>query len=156
MKRKRSKARSKKVPEARPARGLIRIYGVLLLALGLWPIGQWYLATYQDVSPWKLYGFAMYCTPHDVRIGFYDTTAGGRRPISFRGLPRELQQELIVYRRMRKGLGNLLSPEEIAGKVLAALPPRVRSLSFEIQVTRLEPSSNQLEPTTSTYRTERE
>ena len=50
------------------ARRKARIVGTLLVAIALWPLVHRQLVTRLDVDPWKLYGFAMYCTPHAVVV----------------------------------------------------------------------------------------
>ena len=59
--------------------GKARLVGGIVLLIALWPIAHRQLVTRLDVNPWKLYGFAMYCTPHEVVVDVIDRS--GDRPL---------------------------------------------------------------------------
>ena len=59
-------------------RAKARVVGTLLLLVAVWPLAHRQLVVRFDVNPWKLYGFAMYCTPHDIAVDLIDRS--GAKP----------------------------------------------------------------------------
>lgn len=61
-----------------------RLVLVFLVLFALWPLGhRWLVAQYQ-ISPWRLFGWAMYTTPRlDPRVDFYSVANGERSPLRY-------------------------------------------------------------------------
>ncbi len=120
-----------------------RIVSVSILSLlAVWPIGQWCLAEYCDVNPWKLCGFAMYCTPHKIVVDVVDTT-DGRRVLSESELLQASNNQFADFVSYREHLGTLTSPDAVARSILQSSPD-IKSLLIVIHVMQLDPATSTL------------
>ena len=130
---------------------LARLFTGLLGVLALWPLVQHLLAVHYDVNPWKLFGMAMYCTPHSIQLQLWDRTTEPRRELDLAALSLETRQRLQTYRAEREALGRLSRPDKVARQVLAELP-ETKLLEFKIGVTRLDPHTARSSTTWRWYR----
>ena len=132
------------------ARSKARWVGTLLLVVCLWPLVHRPLVLWLDVDPWKLFGFAMYCTPHHVSVDLIDRGAVPPREILPTELPPALRAELAHFIARRTTLGRLVSPDALGRDVRAALPG-VERLVVAITVTRLPFAGSELVSHTRWY-----
>jgi hypothetical protein len=89
-----------------------------LLVMATWPFAQHVLVTLADANPWKMMGFAMYCTPFHLEIQIWSDD--DRIP---RLLPPEgLDAELDTFARYRNGFGKLYPPTELGRAVMKKYP----------------------------------
>jgi len=98
-----------------------------LLLVAAWPLAHRTLVVRQGVSPWKLYGWAMYCMPSfENKLLLLATLKGEedrvpkptRYPIKFEGAAEALES----YQIMEVGLGRLASTDTLAEIVFKARP----------------------------------
>jgi hypothetical protein len=122
-------------------------------ALWLWPLAQHALVVYADVNPWKLAGFAMYCTPHTVWVGVTREDGPMPLPIEMRSLSLSTQQELVRFTNKRQVLGRLEQPTPVVRAIAKDLPD-VRVLRVTVAVYRLNPATSMIEPSWYSYRFE--
>lgn len=128
-----------------------RLAGTLLALVAVWPLAHRQLVTRYDVNPWKLYGFAMYCTPHLVAVDLIDRTRPPARRIPPEELPAALRERYERYVARRSTLGWFVPPQDLARDVLAALP-EVGDLGVAVTVSRLPFAGTELESRTRFYR----
>jgi hypothetical protein len=69
------------------AQAKARLCGALLALVALWPLLHRPLVVIADVDPWKLFGFAIYCTPHHVSVDLIDRSRAPAREIRGDELP---------------------------------------------------------------------
>ncbi|MGH0030552.1 MAG: hypothetical protein ACQGVC_12225 [Myxococcota bacterium] len=131
-----------------------RVAGTLLLLVAAWPLVHRQLVVHQDVDPWKLYGFAMYCTPHSVAVDLIDRSGPRAREIGRRELPPALRDSFDRFVARRSTLGRFVSPEPLAREVLDAFP-EVRTLSVAVSVSSLPFGGDSLERRTTFHRFDR-
>ena len=107
-----------------------------ILAIAIWPAFHFVAVQQLDWNPWKLYGFAMYCTPHLLTVDLFDTSTGRPRRMDSRALPEPARSEWRSFLQRRHVLGRLVSPSHAARSVFEARP-RLRSLRIDTRVERL-------------------
>jgi hypothetical protein len=122
----------------------------VLLLVALWPIAHRQLVTRFDVNPWKLYGFAMYCTPHGLSIELIDRSQPQLRKLDPASLPPRARLALDRFAIRRGTLGKLQPPDAMAREVLRALP-EVRNLSVAVTVVSLPAGASHVAPRTEIY-----
>lgn len=130
-------------------RSLRKAFVCLLTVVALWPVVQWYLVVQHDVNPWKLCGFAMYCTPHRVIVDVVDTTHGDRR-LSREELDEASDDQYGLFVTWRTHLGTLHSPEMMARTILDS-SPEIESLQVQVHVMQLDHASSHLKVRTKYY-----
>ena len=114
-----------------------RIVGSALVLIALWPIAHRQLVTRFDVNPWKLYGFAMYCTPHYVVVDIVDRSGGEPRRLEPEAFPPRLRHAHERFSARRSTLGVLHAPDELASTVLETLP-EVHAFSVAVRIFSLQ------------------
>ncbi len=120
-----------------------RLLGSLVVVVGLWPIAHYVLVTRLDVNPWKLYGFAMYCTPHVVEVELYGRQGERIRRIESRTLPPEIREGYRAFLLRRWVLGRLHSPEPVARSLLETWP-QLESVEVRVHLERLQPMGDSI------------
>lgn len=88
-----------------------------LVGLALWPLVHIVLVLRYDVNPWKLAGWGMYSAPqlaHRLEILGHAPGGGALR---LPALPEDLVAVVANYNRLRRGLGRLVEPDEVARAV---------------------------------------
>lgn len=130
---------------------------LLLIAFTLWPIVHHVVAKRYFVSPWRLFGWAMYCVPiYHPRVRFFTTRDGRRLEIAY---PRTSRDNALAYDRFlthRAQLGTLVEPDDLGQAFFRQYPDldrvtvhvtqpvyhydsdRIREAFFEYTFERLE------------------
>jgi hypothetical protein len=128
-----------------------RIYGVVISFLLVWPAFHWVLVTHYDTDPWKLVGFAMYTMHHRIDVRVVDVTG---KPVDITDdlFPRA-GMEKKRFTRVRRALGDLVEPDELA-RIVFAKKAEIRALRVVVIRRRLDRSSVFVEKRTP-YRYER-
>ena len=123
-----------------------RLLGGFLVLFALWPLVQHALVRSQDVDPWRLFGWAMYCVPGSMKtVRVVEVSRAGRFAVlDVGGYDDELQPVVDSFRIRRQSLGQLASGDALARFVLerhpdwegVALPVLTVSLDPETALTR--------------------
>lgn len=132
------------------ARGKARLIGTVVLAIAVWPIAHRLLVVRMDVNPWKLYGFAMYCTPHEVVVDVIDRSSGAPRRLDPAAFPPPLRESHQRFEARRSVLGRLAAPDALAADAFAALP-ELRALTVAVSIFSLEPGQASITRRTQLY-----
>lgn len=131
-----------------------RVVAGALIGIALWPIVHRQLVVHYDINPWKLYGFAMYCTPHGVAVDLVDRSVRPPRRIEPDTLPPPARAAYDAFVERRRTLGRFVSPDDMAGEVLRALP-EVRRLTVAVGIFSLQWREDRLTPRRTFYRFDR-
>ena len=134
------------------------LVGLLLAAFALWPLLHYVLAQKHFVSPWRLFGWAMYCVPvYKPRVEFFVEQAGQRVPIAYPRISTDGSRSLETFVRNRAELGTLVDPDPLGRTIFEVHPgldrviiritqpvyhydsDSIRSAYFEHVIERLEP-----------------
>jgi hypothetical protein len=114
-----------------------RVVFTLLALLTVWPLCHRILVARYEISPWRLFGWAMYCTPIlAVEVGVVPENDG--QPIEV-DIPQELRRELSLFTKRRQALGRLARIEPLAEALLGGL--KTDSLVLTIQHNWMDPRS---------------
>ena len=117
-----------------------RLVMMLLISLAVWPLVHRTLVVRYDLNPWRLFGWAMYCTPIPrVDVGFVPERAG--RPVEL-SLPPDLRGEIQGFTRRSEALGQLADPRGLARTALTTL--EIDSLVLTVQRRYLDARSARL------------
>lgn len=112
-----------------------RLVGWLLAAVTLWPLVHFGLARTVGISPWKLFGWAMYTTPRP-RVLAYVLEGGTERQLPFDTLSPARQRELLAaydaFSKLRIELGSWVEPDEFGQLALRAYP-NVASIDIAVE-----------------------
>ena len=125
-----------------------RVIAVGLIAFALWPLGHRVLVLRYDVSPWRFFGWAMYCQPKFTpEVEIYVRRGVERVPLIE---PSELQRSRRDYVRRREMWGGLLAPDDLGREALRAAGD---ADEVEIIVRRLviDPATSRLAAREETY-----
>lgn len=136
------------------ARTKARILSTLVVLLAFWPVVHRQLVTRLDVDPWKLYGFAMYCTPHHVAIHVVDRGGESLRRIAPESFPPELRRRYDYFSARRATLGHLVPPDDLAAGVFLAFP-ELRSITVAVRIFSIQPFATGITHRTRLYPFER-
>jgi len=105
--------------------------GLLLTAFALWPLLHHVVVKRHFVSPWRLFGWAMYCVPvYQPDVSFFAVRDDQRFAIEFPAAG----DDALAYRRFvqqRAQLGTLVSPDDL-GRILFRHFPLVDHLVVRI------------------------
>lgn len=129
-----------------------QIVAAVLALLAVWPLVHRLLVARYDISPWRFFGWAMYCQPA-VRL-IVDTRVhlDGRELELADALAdsSELMRQRFEFAERRQIWGELLPPDDLARRILDAVP---RAQAVEVVVRRLvlDPSTADLRARTSRY-----
>ena len=114
-----------------------RCVWTLLAILAVWPLAHRYLVYQYDLSPWRFFGWAMYCQPaFRPQVEIFEIHGGQRRPFRIETLPT-LERLVNEYERERYAWGRLAAPDDI-GKHLLESNPEAPIVEVEITTRRLE------------------
>lgn len=107
------------------------VVGLLLTAFALWPLLHFVVAKRHFVSPWRLFGWAMYCVPiYQPDVKFLAVRGDQRFAIDF----PMAGEDGLAYRRFvhqRSQLGTLVSPDDL-GRILFRQYPLVDHIVVRI------------------------
>ena len=115
-----------------------RIYGAVISFLLVWPALHWILVTHFDTDPWKGVGFAMYTMHHSIEVRVVDVT-DEPTDITENLFPRA-GMERKRFTRVRRALGDLVQPDELA-RIVLAKKPEIGTLKVVVIRRRLDRSS---------------
>lgn len=129
-----------------------RVVAVALAVFAAWPLAHRVIVARYDVSPWRFFGWAMYCQPKipiavDVRVRI----DGAVLPLAdASGDAGELMRRRFEFAQRRQTWGELLPPDDLAGHILGALP---QGEGVEVVVSRLvlDPATSRLTARTESY-----
>lgn len=106
--------------------------GLLLAAFALWPIAHHLVAKRYFVSPWRLFGWAMYCVPvYKPNVQLFVPGDAGPVEIAF---PRAEADDARVFERFvrqRSELGTLAGPEDL-GRIVFRRHPRLDRVTVRV------------------------
>lgn len=93
-----------------------RVVLVWLVIFGLWPILHYGLVQHYHLSPWRFFGWAMYCLPKQpVDVDIQVVTDDGSRQLRMQPQDRALlRREVREFERLREMWGKLLPPDDLA------------------------------------------
>lgn len=129
-----------------------RIVVLVLLFLSLWPGVHFALFESYAINPWKLFGFAMYCTPRpELSLHLFVGGPDGERSLEPSMQPPGFEGMAMDYLERRRDLGALASPDELAAALRPSLPPG-STLRIEISQLELHPESGRLRRHLNRYR----
>ena len=139
------------------ARRKERIARWVLLAFAIWPLVHHVLVVRYEISPWRLFGWSMYCHPRTpVGVQLYAVRPvsaeqpEGRRPIRMKEVPQRLGQQIDRFTKRRAVYGRLLRPDEMAQAVFVRWR-RIEGLDIVVSRFHLEPSTGMYERHSRTY-----
>lgn len=125
-----------------------RLVLAFLVCLAAWPLAHRFLVASFEIDPWRLCGWAMYCTPKlRVEVALVPERAG--RPIEL-DLPPPLREEADRFVERRAVLGRFVNPALLARSALNRLD--ADSVVLTIQHHRLDPRTNRIVGTREYFR----
>jgi len=117
-----------------------RLVLAFLVFIAVWPLAHRLLVAAVEIDPWRLGGWAMYCTPKlRVEVALVPERAG--RPIDL-DLPRPIREAANRFAERRAALGRFMDPSELAREALGRLD--ADSVVVTIQRDRLDPQTNRI------------
>jgi hypothetical protein len=112
----------------------------LLLFIAVWPLAHRALVASFQVDPWRLGGWAMYCTPKlRVEVSLVPERQG--QPVELE-LPAELRDSANRFAARRAVLGRFVRPTLLAREALDRLD--IESVVVTIQRDRLDPDTKRI------------
>ena len=106
--------------------------GLLLTAFALWPLLHHLVVKRYFVSPWRLFGWAMYCVPvYQPRVRFFTARDGQRLEIAY---PRASPDDVRAYDRFlahRAQLGMLVEPDDL-GRIFFRHYPELDQVTVHV------------------------
>ena len=98
------------------------LVGLLLTAFALWPLLHYLVVQRYFVSPWRLFGWAMYCVPvYQPEVSFFAVREDQRFAIEF----PTAGDDALAYRRFvrqRAQLGTLVPPDDLGHILFRQFP----------------------------------
>ena len=133
-----------------------RIVLVWLMIMAVWPLVHRGLVVTYDISPWRFFGWAMYCVPKlDMRLDINHIHDGQPRELEFAGdFHKEVRHETRRYLNKRRIWGDFHFPDVLAYKIFEQRP-EVQILEFVVHHPRLDTRTSYVVDRTRTYRYER-
>ncbi len=127
------------------------VLGFLVFAV-LWPPAHRVLVATSEIDPWRLGGWAMYCTPKlRVEVALVPEKRG--RPVDVE-LPASLREAANRFTERRAVLGRFVSPAVLAREALEQL--EADSVVVMIQRNRLDPATSRIAGTREYFRYSRD
>jgi len=124
-----------------------------LVALALWPPIHRGLVARYDVSPWRFFGWAMYCQPKiPISIDAFVDVDGVRLPLEQAVAERRaIAHSRFEFMQRRETWGTLVEPDEFSRKVLEAVPQADRA-EIIVRHLGLDPATGNIAARTYSYR----
>lgn len=118
-------------------RGKKLFVGAILLAVTVWPAAHRLLVARYDMSPWKFFGWAMYCRPPSQISVVIDRPGmnSGDPPSTFTA-PVDWDVRISRFLRWRKHAGSIVRPDRLA-RIVFAQNPDVSEVTIGVTHTRL-------------------
>ena len=111
----------------------VTVIGLLLTAFALWPLLHYVVIRQYFVSPWRLFGWAMYCVPiYQPRVRFFVPQGDQQREIEF---PMKKPGDVMAYQRFiryRAELGTLIEADQL-GQILFREHPELESVIVQVE-----------------------
>jgi len=124
---------------------------VALVALTVWPAVHIALVKRYDVNPWKLAGWGMYSAPQlpsYVQLTCLTPDSVGRYELG--SLQPELEPKLQEFLLLRRHLGRLVEPDELA-RALLDYYPAIDGVDVTVVEPVLNPRSGMIEERSERY-----
>ncbi|MCP3963326.1 MAG: hypothetical protein GY719_36270 [bacterium] len=104
----------------------------LLVAFALWPLAHRAVVHEHFVSPWRLFGWAMYCVPvYKPRVELFIDHGGERVQIAFPRTSANNVRTFDTFIRNRAELGTLVDVDDL-GRVLFREYPQLDQVTVRI------------------------
>ena len=108
-----------------------RVVLIAVIVLTVWPLVHYFVVQNTDLSPWKGFGWAMYCEPHRVFVIRALSVSDETRLLPTDELLRKdakFRHIWSLFERGRVALGGAVRPDEIARLLARAYPndPRIQ------------------------------
>ena len=126
---------------------LSRLFTVILEAVALWPLVHFGLTRSLDTNPWKLFGFAMYCTPYDVQLEIWDKSSGLPRVVQSNERTAKLAYD---YETGRGAFGSSYAPSKLASAFFED-NRTMTELAIDVGIQKLDPQTHKLTINRTTY-----
>jgi len=111
------------VPPREVPRRKVALVGLLLIAFAVWPLLHHVVAKRYFVSPWRLFGWAMYCVPvYHPKVQVFVTQQDQRLEIPFPTSQPDDVRALSRFVRYRAELGTLVKPDNLGHIVFREYP----------------------------------
>lgn len=133
-----------------------RLVVAFLALFAVWPLVHRGLVARYGITPWRLFGWAMYCTPRlPVRAEVYGLRAGARERLNPNSIERRhLRQAVFAFARRRGVWGELEPPDRLARFVLRT-EPDLDAVEIELEEQYLDPATSHIAARHSTHRFDR-
>lgn len=116
-----------------------------LVLVALWPAVHHGLVRTRGLSPWKLFGWSMYCLPPKRLNGSIMISSGGRRgAASLERLPPGVREAYLAYLRNRRALGPLFKPDRVAAMMFESISD-IDRIDFELEEISLDTATGRME-----------
>lgn len=119
-----------------------RVVAAALLALALWPLCHRLLVLRYDLSPWRFFGWAMYCQPKiSPEVDAWIHLDGGRVALEeMIADSQEIARARFDLRRQREVWGTWVTPDSLARRIFEAVP-RAERVDIVVRHLGLDPST---------------
>lgn len=119
-----------------------RIVAAAVIGLAVWPLAHRVLVARYRVTPWRLFGWAMYCSPKlPVRVTIQGVSGGERTRLAITDAGNHALRRAIVGFSRRRGVwGALVEPDGI-GALALAKHPQTEAVDVEVEHLYLDPAT---------------
>ncbi|MGH7786113.1 MAG: hypothetical protein ACRERC_04555 [Candidatus Binatia bacterium] len=133
-----------------------RLVIAFLALFAVWPLVHRGLVARYHMTPWRLFGWAMYCTPKlPVRAEVYALRGGARERLNPNSIERRhLREAVFAFARRRGVWGEFEPPDRLARFVLRS-EPGLDAVEIELEEQYLDPATSHIGARRSTHRFER-
>jgi hypothetical protein len=115
-----------------------RIVGAVAWLVVVWPLVQIALVEFAHTNPWRLMGFAMYATEHDIKVTLKKQAREGTSvDVTPEALPPEARAAYETFVAKRVVLGRLHSPASFV-EVWRRADPTLGGIEIDVEVLRLK------------------
>ncbi len=109
------------------------IIGILVAVFAVWPLLHHAMVKHYFISPWRLFGWAMYCIPvYQPQVRFFAAEGKQQREIKFPMTEPDDVHALQRFIRNRAQLGTLISADEL-GRILLREHPRLDAVIVHVE-----------------------
>ena len=129
---------------------LTNVFCSLLIALMVWPIIHMFLVDKYDISPWKLFGFAMYTTAHKIEVEVRVEGSKDKQSATASRASDNMMSQYNDFFNKRYILGKFHRPDEFCTNILES-NKAFEKVTITIDTIRLEGKTGMLTSTAQTY-----